>query len=160
MKEKAQLKLIVCLGKDGLIGDANPVGNGLLWHSKEELTHYRETTRGHVTLFGKKTGAVVPVEIMRKTRDVIILDRDTDIDKILRDNANNGKIVFVCGGLSIYEYFLKNYEMDELLISKLKAHVEILPVNDPLYFPHVEDFGYKLFETVECDDFIIEKYRK
>ena len=29
---KPKLNLIVCVGKDNLIGDKVPVGNGLLWH--------------------------------------------------------------------------------------------------------------------------------
>ena len=70
MREKAELKLIVCLGKDGLIGDSNPVGNGLLWHSKEELSYYKEKTVGNIVLFGKNTGVVVPVELMKKNREV------------------------------------------------------------------------------------------
>ena len=160
MKERAELKLIVCLGKDGLIGDANPQGNGLLWHCQEELKHYRETTRGHITLFGKKTASVVPVEIMRKTREVVILEKNTDIDKILIDNKDTGKIVFVCGGLTIYKYFLENHHMDELLISKLKPSVKIEHAITPLYFPNVEEYGYKLVEVEEHEEFVVEKYKK
>ncbi|MBM6823310.1 hypothetical protein H5986_11750, partial [Fusobacterium mortiferum] len=31
----------------------NPTGNGLLWHSKEELAYYKEKTVGNVVIFEK-----------------------------------------------------------------------------------------------------------
>ena len=36
------LKLIVCVGKDNLIGDRTPDedSNGMLWHIKEELIYF------------------------------------------------------------------------------------------------------------------------
>lgn len=160
MKDKAELKLIVCVGKDNIIGDSDPEGNGLLWHSKEELSYYKEMTVGNITLFGKKTASVIPIELMKKNREVVVLERDTDIDKILMDGNNREKIVYICGGLSIYKYFLENFEIDELLISKLKSHIEVKNAKTPLYFPHVEDYGYKKMEVVEYNDFIVEKYRK
>lgn len=160
MKDRAELKLIVCVGKDNIIGDSDPEGNGLLWHSKEELSYYKEMTIGNVTLFGKKTASVIPIELMRKNREVIILERNTDIDKILKDANEREKIVYICGGLSIYEYFLENFQIDELLISRLKPHIEIKKAKSPLYFPNVENYGYKKMEVVEYNDFIVEKYRK
>ena len=36
-----KLNMIVCVGKDNLIGDKVPEGNGLLWHSMEELNYYK-----------------------------------------------------------------------------------------------------------------------
>ncbi|MGL5122935.1 MAG: dihydrofolate reductase, partial [Fusobacteriaceae bacterium] len=119
------LKLIVCVGENNLIGDKNPTGNGLLWNSKEELNYYKESTQGHVTLFGKSTASCVPIELMRKTREVIILNRDTDIPQLLKDYKNTGKDVFICGGATIYRYFLENYPIDEILVSHLKSHVKV-----------------------------------
>lgn len=152
------LKLIVCTDKNGLIGDANPKGNGLLWHSKEELIHYKSSTLGQVTLMGKNTAKVVPVELMRKNREVIILNRDTNISELLEQYKN--KDIFVCGGLTIYEFFLKNYPMDELLISRLKPHVVVEEAVTPLYFPNVKEYGYVLNKTIEFEDFYLEIYRK
>ncbi|MGL5056326.1 MAG: dihydrofolate reductase [Fusobacteriaceae bacterium] len=152
------LKLIVCTDKNGLIGESNPQGNGLLWHSKEELTHYKSCTLGQVTLMGKNTAKVVPVELMRKNREVIILNRDTDIDDLLLKYCD--KDIFVCGGLTIYEFFLKNYRMDELLISRLKPHIVVKTPITPLYFPNVEEYGYVLEKTIEFEDFYLEIYKE
>ncbi len=160
MKKRAKLKLMVCVAENNLIGDKNPEGNGLLWHSKEELKYYKETTTGHVTLFGKNTALCVPVELMRKTREVIVLTRDTDIDALLEKYGETGKTVFVCGGEQIYRYFLENYPMDELLVSRLKPHVEVLKPENPLYLPQVEKYGYSVSEICEYEDFQVYKYRK
>ena len=34
------------MAENNLIGDKNPTGNGLLWHSKEELAYYKEELLG------------------------------------------------------------------------------------------------------------------
>ena len=39
---KPEINMIVCVAENNLIGDKNPTGNGLLWHSKEELAYYKE----------------------------------------------------------------------------------------------------------------------
>lgn len=160
MERKAKLKLIVCVAENNLIGDRDPSGNGLLWHSKEELQYYKNTTVGNVTLFGKNTAACVPIELMRKNREVLILTRDTDIHRLLDEHGESGKTVFICGGEQIYRYFLENYPIDEILVSKLKPHIEVSKAKNPLYFPDVEKYGYELFETEEHNDFVVNKYRK
>ena len=57
------LKMIVCVGENNLIGDRKPDenGNGMLWHIKEELMYFKEKTIGHTILFGETTAKFVPV---------------------------------------------------------------------------------------------------
>ena len=78
------LKMIVCVGKDNLIGDRTPDenSNGMLWHIKEELMYFKEKTMGNTVLFGGTTAKYVPVELMRKNREVIVLHRTMDVPKI------------------------------------------------------------------------------
>jgi dihydrofolate reductase len=159
-KSKAELNLIVCLGKDNLLGDANPNGNGLLWYSKEELSYYKSKTLGNVVLFGLTTSKFVPIKLMQKDRDVEILDFDIDIDNLLNKYADSGKKIFICGGYSIYKFFLENYELDNLFISRLKENVIVSPASNPLYFPKIEKFGYKLVSSAEYNDFFGEVYKK
>ena len=154
------LKLIVCTAKNNLIGDKNPQGNGLLWHSKSELLHYKNLTLNNIVLFGKTTTNVVPIELMKKTREVVILDRDTDINKILHHGISSNKDIFICGGLTIYEYFLKYFQIDEIIISRLKDHITVEKPITPLYFPDVLNYGYILKNRAEHDDFFVETYIK
>jgi len=93
------LKMIVCVGKDNLIGDRTPDenSNGMLWHIKEELMYFKERTMGNTVLFGGTTAKYVPVELMRKNREVIVLHRTMDVPKLI-DNRfmrlrGNDKII-------------------------------------------------------------------
>ena len=63
---KPKLKMIVCVGENNLIGDKVPTGNGLLWHSMEELQYYKSKTIGNVVLFGENTAKYVPINLMKK----------------------------------------------------------------------------------------------
>ena len=54
---KPKLNIIVCVAENNLIGDKVPEGNGLLWHSLEELNYYKSKTVGNVVLFGENTAA-------------------------------------------------------------------------------------------------------
>lgn len=65
-KKYERLKMIVCVGENNIIGDKVPSGNGLLWHSKEELLYYKSITTGQVTLFGENTAKFVPIDWMKK----------------------------------------------------------------------------------------------
>ena len=118
------LKLIVCVGKDNLIGDRTPDenSNGMLWHIKEELIYFKNKTIGNTVLFGGTTAKYVPIELMKKNREVIILHRNMDIPKLIEDLALQNKTIFIAGGYSIYKYFLDNFEIDEIFFSKIKIN--------------------------------------
>lgn len=153
-----RLKMIVCVGENNLIGDKDPTGNGLLWYSKEELLYYKSLTTGQVTLFGKNTAKCVPVEFMRKTREVIVLDMDSKIEDILKDYPD--KDVFICGGSTIYRYYLEKYPISQVYVSRLKPHVEVAEAKTPLYFLNLEELGYEIVKETEYKDFTALVYEK
>lgn len=155
-----EVNLIVCLGPNNLLGDKNPTGNGLLWHSKEELQFFKEKTLGNVLLFGKNTAKVVPIELMKKNRDVEIISSKDNIEDIKKKYEGRGKNIFICGGASVYEYYLKNYPLDKLYISRIKDHIKIEKANEPLYLSDVEKLGYKVTSKVEYSDFTSYVYEK
>ena len=155
-----EVNLIVCLGPNNLLGDKNPTGNGLLWHSKEELQFFKEKTLGNVLLFGKNTAKVVPIELMKKNRDVEIISSKDNIENIKKKYEGTGKNIFICGGASVYEYYLKNYPLDKLYISRIKDHIKIEKANEPLYLSDVEKLGYKVTSKVEYSDFTSYVYEK
>lgn len=156
------LKMIVCVGKDNLIGDRTPDenSNGMLWHIKEELMYFKERTIGNTVLFGGTTAKYVPVELMRKNREVIVLHRTMDVPKLIEDLTLENKTIFVAGGYSIYKYFLDNFEIDEIFLSTIKDSVEVKEAVEPLYLPNVEEYGYKVVKKKEYDEFIAYVYKK
>ena len=119
---KPKLNMIVCVGENNLIGDRVPEGNGLLWHSMEELNYYKSKTIGNVVLFGENTAKYVPINLMKKNREVIVLTLDSKLEDIMEQYKNSGKDIFICGGYTIYKYYLDNYEIDEIYISYVTCH--------------------------------------
>lgn len=154
------LNMIVCVAENNLIGDKKPVGNGLLWHSKEDLKFFKEKTVGNVVVFGRATGEVVPVNLLKKDREVAILLKQGDFEKVLEKYKDSEKDIFICGGATIYKYFLENYNLDNIYISKLKENIRVEKANEPLYFPNVEEYGYKLKSEKEYNDFFSLVYSK
>lgn len=157
---KPEINMIVCVAENNLIGDKNPTGNGLLWHSKEELAYYKERTIGNVVIFGKNTAKYVPLELMKKNRDVIVISSKDSFDEIVERYKDTDKKIFICGGATVYKAYLEKYPLDNIYISKLKPHIEITTPNNPLYFPNVEEFGYSVVEVKEYQDFTAYTYKK
>lgn len=155
------LKLIVCVGKDNLIGDRTPDenSNGMLWHIKE-LIYFKNKTIGNTVLFGGTTAKYVPIELMKKNREVIVLHRNMNVPKLIEDLTLQNKTIFVAGGYSIYKYFLDNFEIDEIFLSKIKDSVEVKKAVEPLYFPNIEDYGYKIVDKKDYEEFIAYVYKK
>lgn len=159
IKLNKNLKLIVCVGPDNIIGDRVPQGNGMLWHIKEELLYFKSLTVGNTVLFGASTAKVVPVELMKKNREVIILHRNMNVPKLIEDLTAENKTIFICGGYSIYKYFLDNFEIDEIYLSKIKDSVKVLKATEPLYLPRVEDYGYEIVSSKEFEEFTAYIYK-
>ena len=156
------LKLIVCVGKDNLIGDRTPDedSNGMLWHIKEELIYFKSKTIGNTVLFGGTTAKYVPIELMKKNREVIVLHRNMNVPKLIEDLTLQNKTIFIAGGYSIYKYFLDNFEIDEIFLSKIKDSVEVKKAVEPLYFSNIEDYGYKIVDKKDYEEFIAYVYKK
>ena len=69
-----------------------------------------------------------------------------DIPKLIEDLTLQNKTIFIAGGYSIYKYFLDNFEIDEIFLSKIKDTVEVKKAVEPLYLPNIEDYGYKMVD--------------
>ena len=164
MKKKyyKNLKLIVCVEKNNLIGDRTPDenSNGMLWHIKEELMYFKSKTVGNTVLFGGTTAKYVPVELMKKNREVIVLHRNMNVPKLIEDLTLEDKTIFIAGGYSIYKYFLDNFEIDEIFLSKIKDTVEVKKAVEPLYLPNIEDYGYKIVDKKDYEEFTAYVYKK
>ena len=97
---------------------------------------------------------------MKKNREVIVLTLDSKLKDIMEQYKDSGKDIFICGGYTIYKYYLDNYEIDEIYISKLKPHVKVAHASNPLYFPDVEKYGYNLVSETDYNDFTATIYKK
>ena len=82
-----------------------------------------------------------------------------DIPKLIEDLTLQNKTIFIAGGYSIYKYFLDNFEIDEIFLSKIKDSVEVKKAVEPLYFPNIEDYGYKIVDKKDYEEFIAYVYK-
>ena len=83
-----------------------------------------------------------------------------NVPKLIENLTLQNKTIFVAGGYSIYKYFLDNFEIDEIFLSKIKDSVEVKKAFEPLYFPNIEDYGYKIVDKKDYEEFIAYVYKK
>ena len=122
------LKMIVCVGKDNLIGDRTPDenSNGMLWHVKEELMYFKSKTIGNTVLFGGTTAKYVPIELMKKNREVIEKCKEQDIKVILASGRPDFGMMKIVEDLKLDSY-------DNYLLSYNGARIANLKTGEVVY---------------------------
>ena len=112
--------LIAAIGKNRELGK-----NGdLVFHLKDDMKFFRETTSGHKIVMGRKTWESLPGKLKNRTNIVIsshnIKDADesiSDINDFIEKNKDTNEEIFIIGGASIYAAFLpyaKNLYLTEI----------------------------------------------
>ena len=154
------LSIIAAIGKNRELG----VGNDLVFHLKEDMKFFRETTSGHKVVMGRKTWESLPGKL--KNRVNIVLSRSgvegadeciSDMDTFIATNKDTNEEIFVIGGGSIYAAFLpyaKNLYLTEIDSS----------ANADIFFPEFDKSLYEkeiIKKGTENDlDYSIVKYTK
>lgn len=70
------VSMIAAIGKNNALGK----GNTLLWHMPADMKHFRDTTRGHTVIMGRKTFESLPNGPL-PNRENIVITRDTSYVK-------------------------------------------------------------------------------
>lgn len=134
-----KISIIVAISKDGGIGKDNK----LLWQIPEDLKRFRETTKGHAVIMGRKTfesiGKVLPGRtniIITHNSSLRILD--AIVVSSLEDALNKAKEVekeeaFVIGGGQIYKQAIS-------LADKLYLTIVNTVKEADTFFPDYSDF--------------------
>lgn len=100
--------------------------NNLIWHFKQDMKFFKETTLGHTVIMGRKTFESLPKALPNRLNVVITSDKGY--------NAENAVIV------SSVEEALKYCENDEaFIIGGGMIYKEFLPYADKLYLTEIED---------------------
>lgn len=114
------ISIIAAIGKNNELGR-----NGdLVFHIKEDMKYFRDTTSGHTVAMGRKTWESLPGKLKNRTNIVfsshIINGADesiSDIKEFAQKHQNTDEEIFIIGGGSIYKEFLpfaKNLYLTEV----------------------------------------------
>lgn len=102
--------IIAAIGKNHELGK----NNQLVFHIKEDMQFFRDTTRGHTVIMGRKTWDSLPGKLPGR-KNIVISRGDVDgADEVVHDlpqfiakNENTDEEIFVIGGAFVYNEFLK-----------------------------------------------------
>ena len=115
------ISLIAAIGKNNELGK----GNTLLWHMPADMKYFRETTKGHTVIMGRKTFESIGRPLPNRKNIVITRDK------------NYGK-----GGVEIVhslEEALKKIGSEEaFIIGGAEIYKQAMDVADKLYITHVD----------------------
>ena len=115
------ISMIAAVGRNLELGK----GNDLIWHFKEDMKFFKETTTGSSVIMGRKTFESLPKALPNRKNIVITNNRDyvadggyvvNSIEKALELAGDNA---FIIGGGNIYSQFL--------------------PLADKIYLTEIED---------------------
>lgn len=101
--------IIAAVGKNRELGK----GGDLIFHIKDDMKFFRETTSGHKIVMGRKTWESLPSKLPDRT-NIVISSRDFDgpdeiihdVSQFITENKGTDEEIFVIGGGKIYAEFL------------------------------------------------------
>ncbi len=103
--------IIAAVGKNNELGKKGD----LVFHIKEDMKFFKETTTGHTVVMGFKTWESLPKKLPNRKNVVIssspIEGPDeciTDLAKFIEENESTDEEIFIIGGGSIYTQFLNH----------------------------------------------------
>lgn len=130
--------IIAAVGKNRALGK----DNDLVFHIKEDMDYFRETTTGHKVVMGSKTWRSLPGKL--KNRENIVVSRSqidgadktiNNLEQFISENENTDEEVFIIGGGSIYEQFLPHAK--HLYLTEVDASPEA-----DIFFPEFNRRNY------------------
>lgn len=134
--------LIACIGKNRELGK----GGNLIFHIKEDMKFFKETTMGHKIVMGRKTWETLPGKLPGRT-NIVVSSSDFegpdevihDIDKFIAENRDTDEEIFIIGGGKIYAEFLP-------VASKL--YLTEVDAEDPAADTFFPEFDKELYDRI------------
>ena len=112
--------IIAAIGKNRELG----LNSQLVFHIKEDMKYFRETTTGHKIVMGRKTWESLPGKLPNRENIVVSRNDVTGTDLTIKDlpefiakNQDTEKEIFIIGGGMLYKTFLpyaKNLYLTEI----------------------------------------------
>ena len=141
------LSLIAAVGRNNELGK----GNDLIWHFKEDMKFFKETTMGSAVIMGRKTFESLPKAL--PGRKNIVITKSAGYSPEGAEAVNSieaalkaaGEGAFVIGGASIYKALLP--ECQRLYLTEIDAECSDADV----YFPSFDKSLYTREKLAEYD---------
>lgn len=144
------ISMIAAIGKNRELGK----NNDLIWHFKEDMKFFRETTTGNTVVMGRKTFESLPHALPNRRNIVITTNKDyiaegaevvTSVEEALEITKSDN--VFIIGGGRIYNEFLKY--SDKLYLTEIDAECD----DADTFFP---EFDKASFKAEKLTDFTVD----
>ena len=135
------ISMIAAVGKNLELGK----NNDLIWHFKEDMKFFKETTMGHPVIMGRKTFESLPKALPGRKNIVISTNPEykadgaevvTSVEEAIKLAEEENTDAFVIGGGRIYTEFLPY--ADNLYLTEINAEC---PDADT-YFPDFNKSDY------------------
>ena len=151
--------IIAAVSQNNVIG----MGDKVLWHSPEELKHFKKTTVDSPVIMGRKTWEVLGKPLSGRLN--IVITRSTEYSIPFREvvifNSLNQAFdfcrssiyekIFIIGGGEIYSQSIN--ESDEIILSEMNMDAE-----GDVYFPEIDGTLWVLDSSELYGDFTVHHY--
>jgi len=135
------ISLIAAIGKNNELG----ANNSLLWHLPADMARFRDTTRGHTVIMGRKTFESIGKALPNRRNIVITRNQDYKFENIeiantlteALDMVDRNEEVFVIGGAEIYKESIDT--ADKLYITHVDAEFK----DADTFFPAIDSEKWK-----------------
>ena len=130
--------IIAAIGKNRELGK----GNQLVFHIKEDMQFFKDTTMGHTVVMGHKTWDSLPYKLPGRKNIVISRGEVAGADEVIHDlpafiaaHQGTDEEIFIIGGALVYNEFLKYCK--NLYLTEVDATVDadtFFPVFNPNHY--------------------------
>jgi dihydrofolate reductase len=143
------LSMIVAMGENRVIG----VENRLPWHIPEDLKRFKQITKGHPIIMGRKTFESIGKPLPGRTNIVITRNKEYRAEGIISCSslkeamewaakAPGSEEIFVIGGAEIFKSCLDN--ADRIYLTLVKW-----PFDGDTYLPDFNEAAFQIIQEEE-----------
>lgn len=143
------VSIIASVGRNFELGK----NNDLIWHFKQDMKFFKETTLGHTVIMGRRTFESLPKVLPNRLNVVITSDSSYSAENIVVVSSVEQALkycdneeAFVIGGGMIYKEFLPF--ADKLYLTEIEDSRE----NADTYFPAFDKKEYKRTVVKSTDE--------
>ncbi|MFC8152157.1 dihydrofolate reductase [Bacillus paralicheniformis] len=136
------ISLITAMDRNRLIGK----DNDLPWHLPQDLKYFKEVTKGHAVIMGRKTFESIGRPLPHRENIIVTSNKELDIpncqvmhsaEEAVRFAKNKNEECFVIGGSTLYAEILPF--ADKLYVTKIDENFE-----GDRYFPEFSEAEWEI----------------